>query len=1112
MRVAYREILSNLISVPSFVLCHVINTLFFISLPALSQQKTLKFDHLTIEQGLSQSSINSVIQDSKGFMWFGTQDGLNRFDGYSFTVFKHDPLDSNTISNNFVHHLYDDRMGSLWIGTDKGLDRLDLRSGKFTHFLHFGRTTAIYADSGLLWIGTSGGGGLYQFYPGTSSDLPLTNIVRNSSDFENSDIKSILKDRSGSLWIGTSNGLYKRTASGENHHSLFHSPSQGRTTAGNRIYCMTEDKRHRIWIGTNRGITRYDPINGLFEQIELPGKAVIGINSILQDSSGAIWAASDGGLYILYANSEIFSLVKSDAARPYSLNSDFLSSLFQSTDGTIWIGSFNQGINKYNPHRNKFIHYAHDSQNANSLSNNDVWAFCEDHNGNIWVATDAGLNHIRKSETGFEAFSHFFHDPADPQSLIDNRVWSLFKDRKDNIWIGTDGGLSKISKNQIPSLRPKFINYVHNSLLRNTLVHDRITVIREDRNGLLWIGTSGGISIFDTDKESFVSYQNVPDDSSSLSHNRILSLFEDRNGAMWIGTSGGGLNKFEKSSSSFIHYLNNPSDVKSLGNNRVTSIYQDSSGIFWIGTLGGGLNRFNEEKREFINFTEKDGLPNNAVYGIVEDRNGYFWISTNKGISRFSPRLDFSAEGRPKGVFRNYSVNDGLQSSEFNSGSYFQSKKGGVFFGGINGFNVFEPNKISDNPHIPPTAITYIKRLSKNSDPIRFISDNDRIELSYRDQGIAIEFASLDYTSTELNRYAYMMEGFDKDWNYSSAKHDITYTNLDQGEYIFRVKGSNHDQVWNEIGTAIHITVTPPFWKSLWFRILILFGVIITLQRTYKYRTRKFKRKNSELERLVLERTRKLEKANLDLKIANERIVQANEMKSRFLANMSHELRTPLNSIIGFSDLLIQGVLGRIPHEQEESLNAISSSSKSLLRLINDVLDLSKVEAGKMTLKRSAVHLDEIVHNSWHMMVPLFEQKKQSFEIVLPQPNPVIPIDENKIKQVLINLLSNSSKFTPLQGKIRLTAQLISYNGQENDHLEIRISDSGKGIRPDELETVFEEFRQSSDSSENQGTGLGLALSKRIIELHGGKIWAESDGKTGTEFIFHLPLNEKPIT
>lgn len=583
----------------------------------------------------------------------------------------------------------------------------------------------------------------------------------------------------------------------------------------------------------------------------------------------------------------------------------------------------------------------------------------------------------------------------------------------------------------------------------------------------------------------------------------------------WIGTSGGGLNKFDESTSTFISYTHDPNNESAISNARVTSVFQDSSGIFWIGTLGGGLNRFDERTKTFSTYTEKDGLANNAVYGILEDDERNLWISTNKGISKFTPKdtvLEKVRYSHKPGLFRNFTVNDGLQSSEFNSGSYYKSSSGNFYFGGINGFNMFNPLVINENPNIPSIAITSIRVLNKDALPLYFISESNPIEITYNDRGIAFEFASMDFSASEMNQFAYRMFGFDKDWNYSGTKHDITYTNLDPGEYVFMVKGANYDQLWNEIGTAIRIKVHPPFWNYWWFKTILLCGFVWVLYAAYKYRTRKIKKKNKELEKLVAERTRNLEKANLELQIANRKILQANELKSRFLANMSHELRTPLNSIIGFSDLLVQGVLGRVTPEQEEPIHSISVSSKSLLRLINDVLDLSKIEAGKMSLKLSPVQLDEMIHNAWHMMVPLFEQKKQSFSIQLPKPSPIVPIDENKFKQVIINLLSNASKFTPKNGSIKLTAQPFSFNETVNDYIEIRIADTGKGIPPDELEAIFEEFRQSSDSAENQGTGLGLTLSKRIIELHGGKIWAESDGKSGSEFIIHLPMKERSLS
>ncbi len=1072
----------------------------------LHGQQKYRFEHLNIEQGLSQSSINCMAQDEFGFMWFGTQDGLNKFDGYSFTVFKHEALDSNSISNSFIHSLFSDRMGFLWIGTDKGLDQFDLRTGKIKHYPFAGRVLSITGDSLFIWGGTSGNG-LFKIDRQTGKWSSDQFQSKRPGLLFNKDIKSLLSDTDGSLWIGTSAGLFRLLKSGDLDTSIYSASFRLFHLNRIRINQLITDHKGRLWMGTENGLLQFDSENSRFTNTNLSVSGPVSVNALVEDNLGSIWAVSDDGLFIVSTNDGRCFQLKANPNYRNSLNSNFLSTIYQSSDKTMWIGSFNQGINKYSPHRHKFLHFEHDAHDLQSISNNDVWAFCVDDDGNLWVGTDKGLNRMNRNRDGAWLVRRFYNDPSNPQSMINDRIWSLMKDRRGNLWIGTDGGVSMISKNQVSVSVPRFKNYVHDPQLKDSPINNRITALREDRQGKIWIGTSGGLSVLDPERETFTSFRHVPGDTASLSHNRILSIFEDHLGVVWIGTSGGGLNRFNAETSTFTAFKNDPLMEFSLSNDRVTAIFQDSTGILWIGTLGGGLNRLDVSEGKFRHYTDKDGLANNAVYGIIQDKNKCLWISTNKGLSRFTlPEHNQTVLGH--GHFRNYSVTDGLQSSEFNSGSYYVDKEGRIYFGGINGFNMFEPETIEDNPNTPSLAFTIVRRIGENAETTGPLPPGDHIDLSHGDQGIFLEFTALDYTVSGLNRYAYRMIGFDKDWHYSGTKHDVTYTNLDPGEYVFVVKGSNHDQVWNEAGISIRITVHPPFWNSWWFRAILVFLFLGILYATYRYRTRKIKRKNKELERLVAERTRNLEKANLDLQIANRRILQANEMKSRFLANMSHELRTPLNSIIGFSDLLIQGVLGPIPAEQQESIQAISSSSKNLLKLINDVLDISKIEAGKMVLKRSAVHLDELIHNASHMMVPLFEQKKQRFSLQLPDPSPVIPVDENKIKQVIVNILSNASKFTPIEGSIRISAQPISYNGSKKDYVEIRISDNGKGIAPEELESIFEEFRQSSDNSENQGTGLGLTLSKKIVELHGGKIWAESDGKSGSEFIVHLPLIE----
>lgn len=1081
--------------------CIITSFFIFLSRPTLlSQTIPFKFNRLSIQQGLSQGSINCINQDSEGFMWFGTQDGLNRYDGYTFKIFRHDPEDSNSIPNEWIHSMYKDRKGNLWIGTDGGglckwiPDKpgfttipITIQNNEQSRY----PVKAIMEDRfGKIWIGTDGDG-LMLYDNDKKSFKQFERQLTNTNSLSSNSIHCLAQDSGGLLWIGTSGGGLDRYDPVKNTYTHYRNDSGLKDEF---IRVLFIDSAGQLFVGTDGGLHLFEKAMNRFIHIPLTDRNSkrdkYSVRSILQDKSGNIWIGSYGnGLGRLDKRSMTVMANYSRWDEDNMPPDEFINSIYEDRSGLLWIGTDGDGISRLIRNAHHLIHFRHDNQQPSSLSEKFVFSFCEDPSGNLWVGTyGGGLNKLDTTET---VFTHYQQASGSPNSLASDNILSILSDAKGTIWMGTaDAGLDKFDP--ISNQFSHYTKYTGHGLRSNV-----IRALALDSAGMIWCGSDAGLYRFNPATEKFTEYSFKTGRTGGISDNMIWSLYFDRTGILWIGTRNGGLNRFDPATEAFTTYKNDPMLTNTLPPNGIWSICEDRAGRLWVGTAGGGLILFGRNSNTFTRFTEKDGLPNQVIYGILEDDAGYLWLSTNKGISKFDPQ---------KKSFQNFDMDDGLQSNEFNSGAFFKSKNSELLFGGVNGFTMFNPADIKVNTHAPPVVLTSFKKL----DQIILLpsTETQKIDLAYKENVISFEFSALDFTRPEKNQYAYMMEGFDGGWIHAGGKHDITYTNLDHGSYTFRVKASNSDGVWNANGLSIAIHISPPYWKTWWFRLFGIGVFVFVLYRSYKYRTRKIKRKNKELEMLIADRTRNLEKANLELKIANEKILQANEVKSRFLANMSHELRTPLNSIIGFSDLLSQGVLGKVPTEQEEAIHAISTSSKNLLKLINDVLDLSKIDAGKMSLKRTPVHIEEIVHDARNIMIPLFEQKSQSFNVRLPNESMLLEADENKIRQVLINLLSNAAKFTSRGGKISLEAHPISFNNHASGYLEIRVSDNGKGIPPDELETVFEEFQQSSDNVDSQGTGLGLALSKRIVELHGGKIWAESDGKSGTEFIIHLPIKE----
>jgi signal transduction histidine kinase/DNA-binding response OmpR family regulator/streptogramin lyase len=704
------------------------------------------------------------------------------------------------------------------------------------------------------------------------------------------------------------------------------------------------------------------------------------------------------------------------------------------------------------------------------------------------VGTDGGgLNRLDR-ETNH--FTHYIHNPEDPSSLSNNVVYSICKDNTGNLWIGTGGG----GLNKFDFETNRFIHYKHDPDNPASINDNHVSLVYEDKMGAIWIGTSKSDLIkFDLDKETFVRYSHNPGDSSGLSKGKIFSILEDKSGVLWIGLFGGGLCRFDRDKEQCKHYLNSPGDTKSLSNNIVSSIYEDKSGILWVGSEGG-LNKFDRENEEFFCYREADGLPGDMINGILEDGDGNLWLSTNNGISKFNP-VDVT--------FENYDVIDGLQGKEFNQWSYYKTLSGEMLFGGNNGFNMFHPDSIDNikNPHIPQIIMTEFQLLHK---PVsvgfnklfdrtilkKSITETEEIELLYDENVISFEFAALDYHVPKKNKYAYFMEGFDKDWTYTDAdRRFVNYTNLNPGEYTFRVKGSNNDGVWNEEGTFLKIIIAHPWWATWWAYILYgVFAVLLFSTSTRFYLNRQRLRHQLELEH---------EHA--------EKLLEVDQMKSRFFANISHEFRTPLTLILGPSESIIK----ETPKEEiKKKAGTIKKNASRLLSLINQLMDLSKLEAGRLKLEASSGNIVKFVKGVAMLFESLAERKDIILKVKSTNNEIEAYFDKEKMEKILTNLFSNAFKFTPVGGKITV---VISEN--EMNSVIIKIKDTGIGISEKEIPRLFDRFYQvdSSQTRVQQGTGIGLSLTKELVELHNGTISVESREEEWTEVTVTLPLGKEHL-
>ncbi len=884
----------------------------------------MKFDQLSLEQGLSQSTVNAIVQDGEGFMWFGTQDGLNRYDGYTITPYKYTPQDTTSISDNSIWALCRDHYGDLWIGTMRGgLNRYLTPQDKFVHYSHDpnnphslseNNVTSVFEDrNGGIWIGTLSSG--LNYYDRETNQFIHFRLEQSDQQTGNDNtIWSICQDQKNNVWVATWNGLaqlrLRKTAHGVEIDSLInyrHIPADPNSLSGNNVRVVYVDRKGILWIGTwGNGLNCFDPFSGHFKHYQHSSGDTRSLTSnliysVCEDSKGNLWVGTgDAGLNLYNPDGDNFTYSRRDPPDQYSLNNDIICSLYEDRTGTLWVGTGAGGVNRYDWRKSRFPHYRDDQNNPDDLSGNDVWSIMQDRHGELWIGTyGGGLNKFDRKN---KRFTHYKHDPANKNSISHDNVLALCETKEGDIWIGTEGG----GLDRFDQSSGRFVHHRNNPRDLNTVSQDEITVIREAANGDLWIGTNGsGVDRYNPRSATFVHYRHDDKDSHSLAGTAVMAIYEDRKGTIWIGTWGGGLHRFDQASDSFVQYQPVSGNSNSLNNSTVLSIYEDEGGLLWIGTYGGGLNMFDRTAGTFSHLTETDGLPNNVVYGILSDDNGNLWVSTNKGLSKYNPKT---------GTFRNYDVKDGLQGNEFNQGSYYGNKGGELFFGGINGFNAFYPDSITDNPNVPPVFLTSFKVFDKPVELNQSVAAIKELQLSYSQNFFSFEFVALNYTSTEKNRYAYMLEGLDHQWINAGNRRYASYTNLDPKEYILRVKGANNDGVWNEQGIAVGITIIPPYWKTWWFRFLATASVVCLLFLMYRYRIRKL----LEIERL----------------------------RSSIATDLHDDIGSTLTEIALFSDVGLRELRSRGVRPMTDNdvqkltsmLEEIGSTARNLIDAMNDIV------------------------------------------------------------------------------------------------------------------------------------------------------------------------------
>ena len=1061
------------------MLFFMLSMLFVSKSSAIDAVNNLNFDFYSQEHGLSNNQIHCILQDKKGWMWFGTSQGVCRFDGYKFTVFKNDVEDSTSLKGNLVRTIFEDSKGQLWVGTENGgLNKFNREKENFRQLFYHGEQAVLHDAS----------------------------------------VTSIHEDLAGNLWVGTETQLFRM----ENETSLVELKPANRTSFTEYFRVIQTDQTGKMWLGTNNGLLRYDPQNSQVQKIDLPQNLSANqeIWAIYKDSDGILWVGTyASGLITIDPNTLETKQIVIDRNNDRSLT---VRAIAKDRNGKYWIGT-RGGLYVYEKNNGVTAFYYHDEREPKSLVNNSIQHIAHDVKGDVWIGTRNGINFLIEERQNIQGYKSM---PGDDRYLNSSEIFAFWMDGKGGIWVGTESGGINILNRQtgrFSYLMPQKNN--PNSLSRNC-----IKALLDDGKGNLWIGTFlGGIDVMNLQTRTFRHYTNNPNDPASLSDNRVWALLRDSNNEIWAGTSSG-LDKFDPATNSFVHHPNvvdgeqvnwlvedddgclwigaDEIVIYNLKNKEIARVkettrhmLQDSKKRFWLATLNKGIALYSKEKGIIKYYTEKNGLANNQTLAILEDDEHFLWISTTNGLSKFDPETE---------RFHNYSLKNGFQNNQFTYGAAYKTPDGELLFGGISGFNIFNPTKIKSGDYFAPIVLTDLKIFNrsvkigdrKNDILTKSITETDRIRLKYHQNSITLDFASFDYANSLGLQYSYFLEGFEKDWNEPSPSRSATYTNLDPGEYTFRVKTVSIDRQESSPGPELVITVLPPYYETWWFRVLIFVTIFGLFYMLVAFILNKEKLKND----LVFERIKAKKLHELDM------------MKLRFYTNISHEIRTPLTLILGPLEKMRNNTIPET--ELKGHVEVMHRNASQLHQLINQLLDFRKLETGNLKLNLNCGDLVDFLAGIVGSFDKFAEEKEIELKFNSLKKEIITNFDGDKLGKIMNNLLSNAFKFTGKGGKIAVNLSLV-FDSDENDPggdstdkrmIEITVKDTGIGISESNLEKIFNRFFQIDDNSRQTGTGIGLALTKELVKLHNGNISVLSKPGKGSKFTVHLPYEEISAT